>query len=140
MSLVSLQRCYTVDHSVRNRLSLLNISRKSTWHGHNWLWCVLSFVKLSQTMVWRKVIFSHFTSVLQFPDPFEGTTWCVMVLINMQNSKIKALKCTEVNYSGIQRSQVAELSCEKILTHLNTLYESCFSQKCQKQVFLIEYF
>ena len=51
---------------------------------------VYYLVKLFQTMVWRKIIFSHFTSVFQFPDPFEGTTWCLMVLINMQNSKIKA--------------------------------------------------
>ena len=63
-----------------------------------------------------------------------------------EQQKLKQ-ECTEVNYSEIQRSQVAALSSEKILIHLNTMYESCFSAKvlysgpqCQKQVFLIEYF
>ena len=45
-----------------------------------------------------------------------------------EQQKVKQ-ECTKVNYSEIQRSQVAALSSEKILTHLNTLYESCFSEK-----------
>ena len=38
-------------------------------------------------------------------------------------------ECTETNYSEIQRSKVAVLSLETILTHSNTMYETYFSEK-----------
>ena len=63
-----------------------------------------------------------------------------------EKQKLK-LECTKVNYSEIQRSQVAALSSEKVLAHLYTLYESSFSEnvlysgpQCPKQIFLNEYF
>ena len=130
ISLISLKRSYTVVHSVRNRFSLLNISRKSTWHGHNWLWYVLSCQIVSDYGVTESHLLSFFFSIWVSLPIWSCNNVSGGTEEHSERQKLKQ-QCTETNYSEIQRSKVEVLSVETILTHSNTMYETYFSENGQ---------
>ena len=128
MSLISLKMCYILVHSVRKRFLLLNISIRSIWYSHNWLWCVLCCQIVSVYGVTESPLLSfYFSTWVPLPiwncnSVFGGTEE------HPEQQELKQ-ECTETNYSEIQRSKVAVLSLETILTHSNTMYETYFSEK-----------